>query len=43
MLGILPFNQHGRGMLLLFSLVALGVTVTMLYLIRRNKAKDNAG
>jgi len=40
MLGVLPFNQQGRGMLLLFSVVMLGLTAAMLYLVRRTDRHD---
>lgn len=40
MLGILPFNQEGRGMLILFSAVMLGLAAAMLFLVRRTERQD---
>ena len=40
MLGILPFNQEGRGMLILFSVVMLGLAAAMLFLMRRTERQD---
>jgi hypothetical protein len=40
MLGILPFNQEGRGMLMLFSVVMLGLAAATLFLVRRTQKQD---
>ncbi len=40
MLGILPFNREGHGMLILFSAVMLGLAATILFLVRRTQEQD---
>lgn len=40
MLGILPFNREGHGMLILFSAVMLSLTATILFLVRRTQEQD---
>jgi hypothetical protein len=40
MLGILPFNQEGHGMLVLFATVMLGLAATILFLVRRTDRQD---
>lgn len=40
MLGILPFNQEGWGMLILFSAVLLGLAAAMLFLAHRTREQD---
>lgn len=42
MLGLIPFNQEGRGMLMLFSAVMLGLAAAMLFLVRRTQKQVNS-